>query len=248
MTKVNDKYYVPVEIDGKWWVVENAPDRPIKSAFSSSYSYGSAWTTYRGILAACTKYPTLESDSAYWASKAGVKMGEGEFEVKRRFATMDRRYEELIAIPINSTTIKEAFEGLGRFFTNTELGDFGEIVTSQHPTTKEQDAVIKDMIVTAAVGTQKQHDVIQAHMDEYFKRWPSYKDRLNSLEWYHLFLDFYDKITALSLPKQDNGDAWDEAIKAFEDETPDYKNLRPDIYMQHLFAYIRSNYSISKIK
>jgi hypothetical protein len=50
------------------------------------------------------------------------------------------------------------------------------------------------MIVRASVGTIEQHDIIQAHMDEYFKRWPSYHGRLTELEWYHLFLDFYDNL------------------------------------------------------
>jgi hypothetical protein len=49
-------------------------------------------------------------------------------------------------------------------------------------------------IVQAQVGTIEQHDLITKHMEEYFKRWPSYKDRLTQLEWYHLFLDFHDKI------------------------------------------------------
>lgn len=73
------KYYVPVEIEGKWWVVENAPDKPPAHI---EKPVGVNITVYDGLLAACTKYPTLESDRAYWKSKAGVKMGEGEFNLE----------------------------------------------------------------------------------------------------------------------------------------------------------------------
>tara|TARA_R110000868_G_scaffold258484_1_gene516012 strand:+ start:95 stop:268 length:174 start_codon:yes stop_codon:yes gene_type:complete len=53
-------------------------------------------------------------------------------------------------------------------------------------------------IIQAQIGTPQQHDIIQEHMNEYFKRWPSYKDKFTQLEWYHIFLDFMDsKITKL---------------------------------------------------
>lgn len=58
------------------------------------------------------------------------------------------------------------------------------------------DAELKAMIITAQIGTQSQHDFIVLHMEEYFKRWPSYREKLTDLEWYHLFLDFLDKMEA----------------------------------------------------
>jgi hypothetical protein len=67
----------------------------------------------------------------------------------------------------------------------------------------EQNNQLPDIVarmVEAQCGSQEQHDIIQAHMDEYFKRWPSYKDKFTPLEWYHIFLDFYDK--TLATPKR----------------------------------------------
>jgi hypothetical protein len=49
-------------------------------------------------------------------------------------------------------------------------------------------------VVQAQIGTNEQHDAIQGHMKEYFTRWPSYKKKFNDLEWYHIFLDFYESL------------------------------------------------------
>lgn len=49
---------------------------------------------------------------------------------------------------------------------------------------------IKDKIIQAQIGTPDQSNAIEAHMKEYFTRWPNYKERFTSLEWYHIFLDY----------------------------------------------------------
>lgn len=53
---------------------------------------------------------------------------------------------------------------------------------------------IAELAARASAGTQRQHDLIQVHMHEYFQRWPTFRDRLTPLEWYHLFLDFLEFI------------------------------------------------------
>jgi len=58
-------------------------------------------------------------------------------------------------------------------------------------------ADIVDRIVQAQMGTPEQSDLISAHMEEYFKRFPSYRDKFTDLEWYHIFLDFLDALHAL---------------------------------------------------
>lgn len=83
-----------------------------------------------------------------------------------------------------------------RKFYDLDIDKGGAIPLSKEPTGKEE--TIVNAIITAQIGTRQQHDVIQAHMTEYFKRWPNYKSKLNNLEWYHLFLDFYDVISSPS--------------------------------------------------
>lgn len=58
------------------------------------------------------------------------------------------------------------------------------------------DKEITDLVIQAQIGSPEQSDLIEAHMKEYFTRWPSYQEKFTSLEWYHIFLDFYDKINA----------------------------------------------------
>ncbi len=55
---------------------------------------------------------------------------------------------------------------------------------------------IVDMLVSAQIGTPAQGNLIERHMEDYFKRFPSQKSKLTNLEWYHLFLDFFDTINA----------------------------------------------------
>lgn len=54
--------------------------------------------------------------------------------------------------------------------------------------------LLTEKVIQGAIGTRGQSDAIEEHMKEYFKRWPNYKDRFTYLEWYHIFLDFYDKL------------------------------------------------------
>lgn len=68
---------------------------------------------------------------------------------------------------------------------------------------------IIDAMFNAQFGSKEQCSAIEEHMKEYFQRWPSYKDRLNHLEWYHLFLDFSDfleKRKSVSPPPQAESD------------------------------------------
>ncbi len=53
---------------------------------------------------------------------------------------------------------------------------------------------IEKLILQAQVGTPQQVNLIEDHMEEFFKRFPSYEKKFTGLEWYMLFLDFTDKI------------------------------------------------------
>jgi len=53
-------------------------------------------------------------------------------------------------------------------------------------------------IIQAQIGTPSDSDLITEHMKEYFQRWPKYYPLLSDLEWYHVFLDFLDKVNAAS--------------------------------------------------
>lgn len=57
------------------------------------------------------------------------------------------------------------------------------------------DAVAR--MIQAQIGTKEQSDLISSHMDEYFKRFSSYRSKFTDLEWYHIFLDFSDKLNSL---------------------------------------------------
>jgi len=60
---------------------------------------------------------------------------------------------------------------------------------------------IVDALVFASVGSREQSNLIEEFMKDYFERFPSYKDKLNHLEWYHLFLDFLDNLNDKDLTK-----------------------------------------------
>jgi len=49
-------------------------------------------------------------------------------------------------------------------------------------------------LVQAQIGTSQQSNLIEEHLKEYFTRFASYKDKFTYLEWYHIFLDFLDKV------------------------------------------------------
>jgi len=49
-------------------------------------------------------------------------------------------------------------------------------------------------MIQAQIGTALQSEIIANHMAEYFNRFPSYRGRFTDLEWYHIFLDFFDTI------------------------------------------------------
>jgi hypothetical protein len=51
-------------------------------------------------------------------------------------------------------------------------------------------------IIQAQIGTRNQANLIEDHMKEYFTRWPGYESKFTNLEWYHIFLDFLDKVGA----------------------------------------------------
>lgn len=57
--------------------------------------------------------------------------------------------------------------------------------------TKPEQIIIEAMTY-AQFGSREAGKAIEEHMKEYFTRWPSYKDKFNHLEWYHIFLDFYE--------------------------------------------------------
>lgn len=69
--------YTPLIIDGAIWVVKNAPEapNPLDIYFERKKRI------YYSHLSTCTQYPTLPQDTAYWQSKIGVPMQEGEVEV-----------------------------------------------------------------------------------------------------------------------------------------------------------------------
>lgn len=167
--------YTLKNIDGKWWVVE----------------YTDGWVpTYNDPdNAGChppyeehNRYPTLESDTSHWQSLQGRELEEGrDFEVK----------EQCLNTECTCRDISHCYS-LGVYA-------FPVLITSALPI---KDPLV-EAIVTASIGTRQQHDIIQEHMDDYFTRFPSYKDKLTSLEWYHLFLDFTNK---LPIPPQPNDD------------------------------------------
>lgn len=66
-------------------------------------------------------------------------------------------------------------------------------MTPSKPETSKQSEIVS-AIIQAQIGTPKQSDSISSHMEEYFKRFPSYRERFTGLEWYHIFMDFLDKI------------------------------------------------------
>ncbi len=76
--------YTPLLIEGKYWLVKDAPDKPIASLYTSQQSYAGALTTYINILATCERIPTLPEHSAYWKSKEGVKMTENDFDTVKK--------------------------------------------------------------------------------------------------------------------------------------------------------------------
>lgn len=67
-------------------------------------------------------------------------------------------------------------------------------------TPEQQQSKIIAGIIQAQVGSPGVSDLIDKHIEEYFTRFKSYKDKFTYLEWYHIFLDFADKIPALSTP------------------------------------------------
>lgn len=85
-----------------------------------------------------------------------------------------------------------------------------------------------DQIIQAQIGTHKQSSTIEDHMKEYFSRWSSYEDKFTSLEWYHIFLDFYDKI----LPQINYWKTRCELTEDVLNETP----CDPDITEKQIFA------------
>ncbi|HEY4207999.1 MAG TPA: hypothetical protein VGM31_14345 [Puia sp.] len=59
---------------------------------------------------------------------------------------------------------------------------------------KGEDGLLTRMF-QAQYGSREISKLIDEHIEEYFKIWHTYKDKLTYLEWYHLFLNFADKIT-----------------------------------------------------
>lgn len=96
--------------------------------------------------------------------------------------------------------------GQWRVFNNTDQmqsRDFEEIderriERGDSPTEQPGDKEIIEAITRAQFGTREQSDHIERHMAEYFTRWHTYKDKFTHLEWYHIFLDFYDSLPILS--------------------------------------------------
>lgn len=224
------KYFVPVEIDGKWWVVENAPDKPPVNAKRLDSING---TIYDELLSACTKYPTLQSDSDYWKSKEGVKMTSGEFEVKEVFCHANRDgecshkdcpqlrdnepYKSGRSCPLDDG--RDPDEDFTKYavIPGTHRFNYKTPIPLQHPTTKE-------LIEQEAERnfSHVQPIILAKAMQDIFKSGATF---------------------ALSLPKQDNGDAWGEAWNKFKD-----KYGMEDVYVQTLalFNFFKDNYSISK--
>lgn len=66
------------------------------------------------------------------------------------------------------------------------------------PTEQPGDKEIIEAITRAQFGTREQSNHIERHMAEYFTRWHTYKYKFTHLEWYHIFLDFYDSLPLLS--------------------------------------------------
>lgn len=59
---------------------------------------------------------------------------------------------------------------------------------------KQKPGISLAKIIEAQIGTPDQSNLIEDHIKEYFTRFPSYEGRFTYLEWYHIFLDFLDKI------------------------------------------------------
>lgn len=211
------KYFIPVEIEWKWWVVEHR--------FSQSLD---VWLANE----ASPKYPTLKSDSVYWASKARVKMTSDEFEVRLVFRWNDGNYMN------NCWQCKESFIGAKRQPVCKSCCEKEYAIPLQSPTTKE--LIAGKPIISEAYnddGTHSHWRLID----------PATGDLLwtqNPEEDTHLWTGKVPFTTfALSLPKQDNGDAWDEAWHNFKRDTPhNFRNFKK------LLDYFQQHYSISKIK
>jgi len=69
-------------------------------------------------------------------------------------------------------------------------------IEKPEPVNKE----IIEAMTRAQFGTPSQISSIESHMQEYFTRWPNYKDKFTHLEWYHIFLDFSDFLQSKSEP------------------------------------------------
>jgi len=59
---------------------------------------------------------------------------------------------------------------------------------------RSTEELITEMVVTVSVGTKDESRLIEEHMKEYFTKWHTYEGRFTSLEWYHIFLDFLEKV------------------------------------------------------
>lgn len=219
------KTHTPLTIEGKIYVVVDAPAKP-------NLIYRVDYEHYNELLAACTRYETLPEHAPYWKERIGQRV---EVVIGQFFKWNDGNYMNTCAVCSE------------RFMHGAKRQPVCKPCCETTYAIPPQKDPLVNMIVTASVGTQSQHDAIQAHMDEYFKRWPSYKDRLTELEWYHLFLDFSDKLAIP--PQQKQGDEWDEADKAARTHLYRlniYPEVDPHLYREGYLDYLSNNYSITK--
>lgn len=70
--------YTPILIDGKYWIVKDAPARK-HDAIEDNITWATFHTIWEERIQMREKLPTLPEHFAYWKSKKGVKMNVHEF-------------------------------------------------------------------------------------------------------------------------------------------------------------------------
>lgn len=85
----------------------------------------------------------------------------------------------------------------------------------------KEDSIVKAMS-RAQFGSEQMSKDIEAHMKEYFQLWDSYKGRFNNLEWYHIFLDFYEKLESLNRLSKTTPEVQESQAELWEELIRDY--------------------------
>lgn len=244
------KYFVPVDIEGKWWVVENAPEEK-DFVDDGKYFYIMG---YCAALEACTKYPTLESDAANWESKEGVKMGEDEFEVRAFSKVSEETADKLLHQPLTISGIE----------TLAKQSRVTYAIPIQHPTTKElieqeMNCIgVRRKVFTAFDKQIGYQYLICNSTNGCMGKWTNLFG-VNCIADTHDCKEFARNVAndnddyelfnvVISLPKQDNGDAWDEVAKRLPPIDKDYEMecLSIDVIFTDGEDFLQGYYDYSK--